>query len=108
MSHSENQNGVMRYLVAVQCQIAGLSARDDQLANIVFDRPAHERMVRKDIDRLDDQLRGRMRGIRIACAQEIGEPIEVGQRVSRIDQLRQVFNLGLRPGVPAARARKYA
>ena len=48
MSHSENQNGVMRYLVAVQSQIAGLSARDDQLANIVFDRPAHERMVRKD------------------------------------------------------------
>jgi hypothetical protein len=47
-----------------------------------------------------------MRGMRIACAQEIGQPVEVGQRVSRIDQVRQALSLGLRAGEPDARARK--
>ena len=58
--------------------------------------------VGRDISQ--DQPHRFQRGHRIAGKQDIGQPLQIGKRLRRIDQPRQVLALGLTGLAPAMRA----
>ena len=106
MAYREDQNGVVALLVAVQRDVAGVAARDDELSVTLFRPTTDQRMIGKDLDRFGNQLHRLKGGHGLGIDQEIGEPIESPQRAGRIGQLRQDFALGFEVRSPRTRARR--
>lgn len=79
-------------------------ARNHQFVQSLLDRSTDQGMASQQPHRLLDQLDRFQRGHRIAGKQEIGQPLQIGKRLRRIDQPRQVLALGLTGLAPAMRA----
>ncbi len=100
MSNGKDQHSVMLHLVAVQSDVTGLSARDDQLSHVVFNRTPNQWMVFENLYCLRNQFsRFHGRG-RLCFEEEIGESFEISERASGIDQLRQDLAFGLEATLP--------
>lgn len=104
MPNGENQHGVMLFLVAVQSDVASPTPRNNQLTHVVFSRMTNEWMILENLHRFRNkhsrlQGRGRLR-----LEEEICEPFKVGERLRRINQLRQDLAFGLGTALPRARA----
>lgn len=104
MPNSQNQHGVMRFLVAVQSDVASPAPRDNQLSQLVFGGAPNQWMILENLHRFRDEFnRFQSRG-RVCFEEEICEPLQVGERLRRINQLRQDLAFGLRAALPRARA----
>ena len=71
MPDGEDENGVVFFFVAEQGQIAGFTSRDDQLTQIVLDRPADQRMVFENLHGFCDEVYRVGRPGRIGLEQEV-------------------------------------
>ena len=108
MPHGQDKHGVLRLFVAIQGQIAGLTAGNHQLPQSLLDRTAYEWMVCEDSNRFRDQPHRFRGGQRMLLAKKIREPFKISERAPRIDYARQDFALGLDGVLPCARSSKYA
>jgi len=104
MPNGENQHGVMLFLVAVQSDIASPTPRNNQLSQVVFSSPTNEWMIPENLHSFHDKFR-RFHGRGwLRLEEEISEPLKVGERLRRIDQLRQTLAFGSGTAPPRARA----
>lgn len=104
MPNGENQHCVMLFLVAVQSDVASPTPRNNQLSHVVFSRTTNEWMIPENLHCFHDEFsRFQGRG-RLRLEEEISEPLKVGERLRRIDQLRQTLAFGLGTALPRARA----
>lgn len=106
MPYGEHENNVSLLLVVVQRQIAGPSARDDELPQAVLDRSTDQRVILQYLQRFRDQLDGFQcrRGFR--RTKKVRNPLEIGERSSRVDQPRQDRARGFGAGFACTRARR--
>jgi len=74
MSHRQYEDGVVAVLDAVQGDIAGTPARDDQFAQAVLDWAADQWMVPKRFDSVSDEINGLTRCDGIARKKKISQP----------------------------------
>ena len=104
MTDRENQEGVMRFLQAVEGQVTASTARDDQLPQSKLNGSADQRMPDQYTDGFLDQLK--RLGCRriISLDQKVGKSFEIGKRSCRIAQLCQDLAFGFADLLPEIRA----
>lgn len=104
MADRKNQDGIPVFLKAVEGHIPGTPSGYDQLPQSMSDGPADKWMAPQEFDGFLDQpnrLGGRGR---VGLDQEVGQPFEIGERLSRIDQLCQDQAFGFAGLLPEIRA----
>jgi hypothetical protein len=104
MSNGENQHGVMLFLVAVQSEVASPTPRNNQLSHVVFCRTTNEWMILENLYCLKNKYRRFQGRGGLRLEEKICEPFKVGERLLRINQLRQDLAFGLGAALPRARA----
>jgi len=104
MANCQNQYGFLLFFETVECDVTRTSARDDEFPQFMFDGAPDQGMALQYGDGFLDQSDRFRRRRRIALGQEIGQPLEVGERLARIDQPRQDLAFGFAVFLPAMRA----
>lgn len=72
----------------------------------MFGRAADQRVVFEYLHGFGDQVDGFDRCGRVDIDEKIHEPIEVGERLSGVDQARQARAFGFEADLPCARVRR--
>lgn len=101
MPDGQDQNGVL--LIAVQGEVAGLAARNDEFPQAMLGRAPDLGVIFEDLHRLGDEIDGFERCCGCGLEEKVREPLEVGERPTGVDQPRQALALGLGAGLPCAR-----
>ena len=84
MAKRQHAHGVLLHHEPIERDVARVAERDDQLAQILFDAPSYEWMCREVVDG----------GLNRDCIGGLVRPLEVVERVRRIDYLRHGFGRG--------------
>ena len=82
MAQGMDQNGILFFLETVEGDVTRATAGDQQFPQFMFDGTPDQRMTPQDGDGFLDQSDRIRRCDRIAPGQEIGQPLEVGKRLS--------------------------
>ena len=85
MPDRENANSILRGKEAVEGDVAGLAVGNHQLAQLSNDSAADQRMVCECVDGFADNDGGGCGGSRVVLGEKGERPLEVGERVFRID-----------------------
>src|SRR5258708_1607458 len=86
-------------LETVEGQIPARASGNHELPKVYFDWAAELGVPPEHLDALEDSQRGY--GSRLGVsAQEIAQPLEVSERLGRVDYLRQRIGFGLRAVLP--------
>ena len=104
MPDGENQHGIMLFFVAVQGYVAGPTPRNNQFSHVEFSGTTKEWMIAEHLYCFCNELSRFQRCGRLRLEKKIYEPLKVGERLLRVDQLRQDLAFGLGAGSPRARA----
>ena len=104
MADRKNQDGIPAFLKTVEGHMACTPSGYHQLPQSMFHGPADKWMAPQEFDGFLDQsnrLGGRGR---ISLDQEVGQAFEIGERLSRMDQLCQDLAFGFAGLLPESRA----
>lgn len=82
MAYGVDQDGLLHFLEAVEGDVTRPSARDEQFPQFMFDGAPDEGMAPQHCDGFLDQSDRFRRHRRIALSEEVGQPLEVGKRLS--------------------------
>lgn len=104
MTDRQDQNSVVIFIEAIESHVTGMSARDEQLTQTIFDGATDQRMTVQQIDRLLYQLNRLGCERRVDFDQEVSQPFQIGKRLFRINQPDQDLAFGLCGLFPAMRA----
>ena len=104
MAHGENEDRVDVIVVVVKRDVPRFAARNHQVAQPFFRRPADQGMAPQNVQRVEDHLDRIARRARVLGGEKIEQTIQIGPRPLRQDYLRHFFARRLRAGLPAARA----
>jgi len=104
MAHGKDQGRVDVLVVVVKRDVSRFAARDHQVAQPLFGRPADQGMAPQHVQRIENDLDRVDRRIRVLGGEEFEQTIQVGSRPLRQDYPRHFFARSLRAGLPAARA----
>jgi len=86
--------------MAVQRNVPGLAARNDELSQLLLRGAPDQGMVCKDFYRLGDEIHRLQRSGWLGLQQKIGEPAEIRKRSLGINYARQVLALGFEADLP--------
>lgn len=104
MAYGVDQDGLLPFFEAVEGDVTRPAARDDQFPQFMLDGAPDQWMTLQHGDGFLDQSNRFRSRYRIVLGEEIGQPLEVGKRLPRIDQPRQDLAFGLAGFLPAMRA----
>jgi hypothetical protein len=79
------QYRILVSLKTIKRNITGFAVRDNQFAQVRFDRTSHQRVALQYVERLFDQFNRFRRSQWISLQQGIGQPFKVKEREVRID-----------------------
>ena len=82
MAYGVDQDGLLLFFEAVEGYVTRSTARDDQFPQIMLDGAPDEGMAPQHRDGFLDQSDRFRRHKRIALSEEIGQPLDVGKRLS--------------------------
>jgi len=88
MANAQYKNDVSPGIVAIQGDVTGAPARNQQLTQPLLDRATNERMALESLESVDDQRTGLFRGPLRLFQQEFGESVEIKEGLRRKVQRR--------------------
>lgn len=104
MAQGENEDRVDILVVVVERDVSRFAARDHQVAQPLFRRPADQGMASQNVQRIEDGLDRHARRARVFGGEKFEETIQIGPCPLGENYLRHFFARSLRAGLPAARA----
>lgn len=107
MADSKNAHMLRPSHVAVEREEAIFTFRDDELAKLIIDDPADQRMTRENRNRFANGAHTCSRTGWVVGV-EVQDAFEILERMRHEDYLRHFFGLGRRAGVPLMRAVRYS
>ena len=84
MANSQDKYGVVHGIEAIECDVAGLPARNHQLTHVALDRTSHEGMALGHHDRFFDQAQRFQGSLGVTCPKKVDQALEVVQRPGRM------------------------
>ena len=104
MAQCKNQDGIPVFLEAIEGYIPGTPSGYHQFSQFMFNRPAYQWMAPQQFNCFRNKPHCLFGGGRVALDQEVGQPFEIGERSSRIDQPCQDLAFGFAGLLPDIRA----
>src|SRR5581483_2094900 len=108
MTNCQDEYCVVGFFVAVKSNVARLPARNNKRTKALLHGSANHWMIGENVYGLRNKGDGGGCGSRICFEEEVCESVEVAQRLTGVDHLRQGLALGFRAAWPEARRLRYA
>lgn len=103
MTYGKYPNDVLIDIESIHRDVAGATARDDELRKVIVDVAADIRVFRQHLNGCGDQL-DNSSAVFSDFVGKFRQPRQIENCTLRVTQLRQVLALGLRGFLPAASA----
>lgn len=101
MPHAKNPNQLQPVIVAIKRQVPGGAVRDDKLPPMHIHPSSNVRMRCEYRNGRPDLGQRGTCGFRRGCKKKLDDPVEIFERLVRIDYSRQRTGRGRRAGRPA-------